>query len=145
MKILVAHDSEMLRSRIRLILSDVSHAEITKDVSTMGQINDEIRSSKPDVVVMHLSRMHEIAVRSTTLLRKDNPDLIIIALTDTTTPHYREIWRNTGADFVFDEATELGLLADGLSAIASDTVADGPLAPGNIHPPLNSSTPGVVQ
>ena len=107
LKVFIADDSQVFRSRLVEMLSDFRGIEI------IGQARDAIEASKlleqlrPDVIILDIRMPGGSGIDVLRNIKKDVNNPKIIMLTNYSYPVYREKCKGLGADFFFDKSTEM--------------------------------------
>ena len=116
---LLAVDSEMLRPRLHTILNEIAGVETVHDVSDVRLVAKEVHDFEPDVVVLSLLEPDHSSTRLASILRAENPKLILIALTGPFTDIEDAAWHNAGFNCVFDITIGPNQLVDYISTFVS--------------------------
>ncbi|MFZ1081979.1 MAG: hypothetical protein WAO19_08635 [Candidatus Kryptoniota bacterium] len=118
-RILVAVDFEVLRPRLRAILSEISGVETVHDVANVQHVANEVREFKPDIVILSLLKLSHSSTRLASLLRAENPDLPLIALISPFTNRDEATWQKVGVDRTFNITSGHKLLIDYICAFVA--------------------------
>ena len=105
-KLLLADDSELIRSRLAGLLKDNPGA---KEVATADSLKQTLRAVSrflPDLVILDLNFPDGNAISIIPLLRRMAPRMRIAVLTNDVNPYVVERCRQAGADWCFDKSTE---------------------------------------
>ena len=118
MRLLIADDSEILRTYLANVLSRIEGVEI------VGQVEDSseaVERLKPDVAILDIRMPKgDGTLALETIKRSKYPPKAII-LTHYPYPHYRKRCMDAGADYFFDRSTEFKELADVLKELTQET------------------------
>ena len=110
LRLFIADDSKVLRSRLHEILSDVKGVQIVGMSGKSKDVISIIEDLKPDAVILDI-RMpgtNGISLLETIKKKKDSP--IIIMFTNYPYLQYRKRCMDLGADFFFYKAIEFDKL-----------------------------------
>lgn len=112
MRLFLADDSEVLRSRISQLISGIKGIEIAGEAGTVSGALEAVESLKPDVVVLDIRMPGGDSLEALQKMKKmDTPPMVIIF----TSYPYLQLRRkclNAGADHFFYKATEFGRLIE---------------------------------
>ncbi len=120
MRVLVINDSDVLRYRIRTVVTEIPEIELIGETTDLRQAIDIIHRSLPDIVVVCFQRLSQPLLRTAANLRAINPETNIIVLTGVLSYDTQEVWRELGANFVFDLTMGLDLLIETLNEATSE-------------------------
>ncbi len=118
MRILLATDSEIMRPKLRAIISEIPNVECVSDVADEVNVVCEVLSTCPDVVVVVLPKFGRLGTGVVPVIRRINPDVIIVVLTLPFNSAGEEVWKEAGATFVFSLTTQLNQFIDCLTALS---------------------------
>jgi DNA-binding NarL/FixJ family response regulator len=118
MRLLIADDSEILRSRLCDLLSDLAGVTIVGQAHDCVSALEAVLSLKPDVVILdiHISGGDGMGVLETIKKRADPPKVIMF----TNYPYlqYRKRCLDVGADYFFYKANDFEQLVDVVKELA---------------------------
>jgi DNA-binding NarL/FixJ family response regulator len=118
MRLLIADDSEILRSRLCDLLSDLAGVTIVGQANDCASALEAVLSLKPDVVILdiHISGGDGMGVLETIKKRVDPPKVIMF----TNYPYlqYRKRCLDVGADYFFYKANDFEQLVDVVKELA---------------------------
>lgn len=124
LKVLIADDSDVFRSRLVNLLSD------NPSIGIVGEARDGtgaavlIEKYKPDVVILDIRMPRETGFEVLKQVKKSKSAPIVIMLTNYPYKQYKEKCLQDGADYFFDKATEFwripGVLKEILVSFQSD-------------------------
>jgi DNA-binding NarL/FixJ family response regulator len=106
MKVFIADDSEVFRERLAEMLSDLPEIEIVGQAEDGTQATNLIEKLNPDVVILDIRMPRGNGMDVLQNIKKNNPALIVIMLTNYPYSQYRKKCMKAGADYFFDKATE---------------------------------------
>jgi len=107
MRVIIADDSEILRSRLIEMLKEIRGIEVVAQAKDSREAIDAIRVHHPDVVIMDIRMPGNdgiVAIETIRKTRKNRPKIIVF----TNYPYlqYRKKCMDAGADFFFYKALE---------------------------------------
>ncbi|MCA1554312.1 MAG: response regulator transcription factor, partial [Chloroflexi bacterium] len=106
MKVFVADDSSAVRTRVIRMLSEVKGVEVVGQAGDAPEALDEIRSIKPDAVILDIHMPSGSGIDMLQELCKEDPKPVVIMLTNYPYTQYRERCLRAGADYFFDKSNE---------------------------------------
>jgi len=106
MKVFIADDSAVVRERLIEMLSEFPEIEIIGQAQSVPESIESIRALHPDVVILDIRMPGGSGIDVLQNIKKNNPALIVIMLTNYPYPQYRKKCMEAGADYFFDKATE---------------------------------------
>jgi DNA-binding NarL/FixJ family response regulator len=113
----IVDDSEILRSRLVQMLSEVEGLEIVGEAGFVRDAIREIRKLKPDIAILDIKMADGSGIDILTAMKKDNLRTRTIIFTNYPYLQYRKRCLDAGADFFFYKATELNKLLDVLKGM----------------------------
>lgn len=106
MKIFIADDSAIVRERLITMFSEMEGIEVIGTAQRGNEAIECIQELKPDVVILDIRMPGGNGIDVLQSIKKENPDLMVIMLTNYPYPQYRKKCMKAGADYFFDKATE---------------------------------------
>jgi DNA-binding NarL/FixJ family response regulator len=106
LKILIADDSALLRSRLSLLVSEVPGVELVGQAATAGETIETIQRLKPNVVILDLRMPGGGGLQVLEKLKSIETAPLVIILTAFAYPQYRQRCLELGASYFFDKTTE---------------------------------------
>ena len=106
MKVLIVDDSEVVRERLKAMLSDVTEL---KNISQAGDVPEAIGSIQklnPEVVILDIRMPGGSGIDVLREIKKGNQPPLVMVLTNYPYPQYHRKYIDAGADFFFDKSTE---------------------------------------
>ena len=106
MRVLIADNSALIRERLTWLLADL------KDVEIAGQARDALEARrlakrlKPDVAILDVGMPKGGETDLLFDVKKANPSVKVIVLTNDAYPEIRNKCFDEGADYFFDKSTE---------------------------------------
>ena len=106
MKLLVADDSELIRSRLLGMLDGVTGIASIDTADTLAQTLFYVENATPTLLILdlHLADGHAIPLLPT--LKALAPEMEVVVLTNDDSPFNRARSLQAGADWFFDKPTE---------------------------------------
>lgn len=105
-KVFIVDDSEVVRERLRAMLSEEKEIEIIGQAQDPFEAIEGIRRLKPDAVILDLRMPGGNGINVLRDIKKDKLVPTVIILTNYPYPQYRRECMKAGADFFFDKSTE---------------------------------------
>ena len=112
MKIFVVEDSEVVRERLKLLLTEVSEVEIIGEAETQTEAIALITELKPDVVILDIRLANGSGIDVLHNIKKGKSVPMVIILTNYPYPQYKEKCLKAGADYFFDKSSEFNKIAE---------------------------------
>jgi len=106
MKVFIADDSAVFRERMIEMLSELPEIEIIGQAKDGIQATNLITKLNPDVVILDIRMPKGNGIDMLQNIKKNNPALIVIMLTNYPYPQYRKKCMKAGADYFFDKSAE---------------------------------------
>ena len=106
MKVFIADDSAVVRERLIDMLSELPDVEIVGQAEDGLQATNLIEKLTPDVAILDIRMPRGNGIEALQNIKKNNPALIVIMLTNYPYPQYRKKCMKAGADYFFDKSTE---------------------------------------
>ena len=106
MRLFIADDSSILKSRLVEIISDIEGLEIVGEAEDAVQAIREIDNIKPDIVVLYIRMPKGNGIEVLDSLRKKDKVPTIIVFTNYPYLQYRKRCLDAGADFFFYKALD---------------------------------------
>jgi len=112
MRLLIVDDSEIVRERLKTMLSEVPMME------TIGQAKDQkeaielVGKLNPDVVIVDIQMPGGSGINLLREVKKRKKPPQLIVLTNQSYPQYRRKCMEAGANFFFDKSTEFDKVAE---------------------------------
>jgi DNA-binding NarL/FixJ family response regulator len=112
MKLLVADDSTMLRERIIGLISELNQIAVINQTDDLTATLHSIRSVVPDVAILDRRIISGRGISALQNMKRENPAMTIVVLTDLPSPLIQNKYLGAGADFYLDKSTEIGKLRE---------------------------------
>jgi DNA-binding NarL/FixJ family response regulator len=120
MKIVIVDDSPIIRARLITMLDDIDSLEIVGQANSGQEAIDVVSRLNPDAMVLDIRMPGLTGVDVLERLKKTNPRMLIIMMTNYPYQQYRERCMAAGADYFFDKSTEFDKII-GVFAEAAQT------------------------
>ena len=121
-QILIVDDSDVMRERLKSLLSEIEGIEIAGEASDARQAVDAIGRLKPDVVILDI-RMPEgsgIDVLKALPRNGGGKSARVMVFTNFPFPQYRKACIDLGADYFFDKSQDFNKLCDTLRQFVAE-------------------------
>lgn len=118
MRLFIVDDSDIMRSRILDMLSDIKGIKIIGQADDGVEAMDAIRNLKPDIVILDIKMPRGDGITVLETLKKGKNPPAIIMFTNYPYFQYRKKCLDSGADYFFYKAVEFGKLIDLLKKLA---------------------------
>ena len=106
MRVVIADDSTVVRQRLIRLLDDVNGVEVVGQADDVPLAKNLVEMLKPDVAILDIRMPTGSGADLVPNLKRMDPDLKIIMLTNYAYPENRKKCMDSGADFFFDKSTE---------------------------------------
>ena len=124
MKVLIADDSEEVRERMKMLISEICGVGAIGEAANVQQAIDHIRMQIPDVVILDIRMPGGNGIDVLRKIEKNKCLPVVIMLTNHPSSQYRRKCMDAGADFFFDKTREfekvIEVLRGGIKGRASD-------------------------
>ena len=107
------------------MLSEVPEVENVGQSGKPVEAIKSIQSLNPDVAILDIRMPGGSGIDVLKYIKKDNPDIIVIMLTNYPYPQYRKKCVERGADYFFDKSTEFEKVIDVLKQLIQDHTVTG--------------------
>jgi DNA-binding NarL/FixJ family response regulator len=106
MKIVIVDDSPIIRARLITMLDDIDSLEIVGQANSGQDAIDVVSRLNPDAIILDIRMPGLTGVDVLERLKRTNPRMLIIMMTNYPYQQYRERCMAAGADYFFDKSTE---------------------------------------
>jgi DNA-binding NarL/FixJ family response regulator len=110
MRMFIVDDSEILRSRLVQMLSEIEGLEIVGEAGFVRDAIREIKRLNPDIAIIDMKMPDGSGIDILAAIKKDKMVTRVIVFTNYPYLQYRKKCLDAGADFFFYKATELDKL-----------------------------------
>ncbi|RQW05366.1 MAG: DNA-binding response regulator, partial [Calditrichaeota bacterium] len=107
MRLLIADDSEILRSRLIEMLNHIPGIEIVGEVENGVDAVVFADRLKPDVIILDIRMPNADGILALESIRRSNSISKIIILTNYPYPQYKQKCLEAGADYFFSKSEEI--------------------------------------
>jgi len=122
MKVVVVDDSIIVRERLIKMFSDIPSLTIVGEAGNSFEALNIIEDKNPDVVVLDIKIPGDSGVEVLKRIKKMNPSIIAILLTNYPLGQYKEKCLEYGADYFFDKSEEYSNVIEVLKSLASGRI-----------------------
>jgi DNA-binding NarL/FixJ family response regulator len=106
LKVLIADDSALLRTRLSLLVSELPGVELIGQTATAGETIETIQRLKPNVVILDISMPGGGGLQVLETLRLSETAPLFIILTAYACSQYRQRCLELGASYFFNKTME---------------------------------------
>jgi len=117
MRVLIADDSEILRSRLIEMLSEFKEIDIVGQTGYAQEAIELIRELIPDVVILDIRLPDRNGINVLEMIKKRNISTKVIIFTNYPYFQYRKRCLDAGAEFFFYKAAEFEKLVEALKEL----------------------------
>ena len=117
MRLFIADDSELLRSHLVNMISELKEIEIVGQVRNARDAVESIRRLNPDVVILDIHMPDGNGISVLEKIREDKNLAKVIIFTNFPYVQYRKRCMEAGADYFFYKATEFERLMEVLKQL----------------------------
>lgn len=111
MRAIVADDSELLRERIKSVLTSFANVELVGEASDGRTVVRMVKELVPDLVILDIQMPELNGIKALKEIRTSGSRATICVLTNFPFPQYRDRCFAEGADYFFDKTSEFQMLA----------------------------------
>ena len=105
MRVMIVDESPLVRDRLNVMLREVGASEIFEADGAETALRI-MRRSVLDAVLLDLPLGHDAGVMLVRQLRSQQPQALIVVLTNYASESHRREWLRRGAHFLFDKSRE---------------------------------------
>lgn len=121
MKVLIADDSLLVCVRLMLVLSKLDGLELAGYTRDAASAIESVSRLKPDIVILDIQMIGGSGIDVLRIVKRNQPGIIAIMLTNLSHQQYRKKCMDAGADFFFDKSTEFFEMAELFEHLAQRT------------------------
>jgi DNA-binding NarL/FixJ family response regulator len=114
LKILIADDSDLVRERLRELISEIPDTEIVGEATNGGETLAALERLTPDVLILDIRMPGGNGIDALGAAKEHRPAPVVVMLTAYAYPQYRKRCLEAGAEYFFDKSTEFERVADAL-------------------------------
>ena len=111
-RVLIVDDSEVIRQRLRSLISDTENVELAGEAEDTQSAIDLWQSTNPDIVILDLRMPGGGGINVLREIKKQSPETMVVILTNYPYIAYRKRCIELGADYFFDKSLEFGKVKD---------------------------------
>lgn len=111
MRVIVADDSELLRERIKSVLTSCANVELVGEAADGRTVVRMVKELVPDVVILDIQMPEVNGIKALKEIRKGGSRATICVLTNFPYTQYRDRCFAEGADYFLDKTSEFHKLA----------------------------------
>lgn len=119
--VVLADDSEVVRQRLRSVISGIPDVQIVGEAADADQALERIREHGPDVVVLDMFMPAGGGTRVLQDLAAAKQRPIVLVFTNFAYPEYRDACLQLGADHFLDKSADLERLISILGQLAQSS------------------------
>ena len=123
-RVVIADDSDLVRTCLDMLISDVSGVEVVGHASDAPQALEIVERLRPDVVILDVSMPGGGGIGVLSTLKESEPAPVAIMLTAFPFRQYRERALEAGADYFFDKATDFTRIPEVLRELQAMVAVD---------------------
>ena len=120
MRIIIADDSEILRSRLIEIVSDIPGTHIVGCAESSSDVIEAVAESDPDVVILDISMPGGNGIVALEAIKKRKKCPLIVMFTNYPYLQYRKKCLEAGADYFYYKSNEFEKLIKLLKRLAKE-------------------------
>jgi DNA-binding NarL/FixJ family response regulator len=118
MQVFLVDDSVVIRQRLKRMLTDVDQIQVVGEAGdAQTATTDAILKQKPDAVLLDIHLLNGSGIDVLARLKKADPTIAVIILTDYPFQQYRIKCMEAGADFFFVKSTEFDQVVPALKKL----------------------------
>ncbi len=106
MRVIIGDDSEVLRTRLIEILTEIEGIEVVGYAGDSIKVVEEVAHLNPDVVILDIRMPGENGISALESIKKREKAPLVIMFTNFPYLQYRKRCLDAGADFFFYKSTE---------------------------------------
>ncbi len=106
MRLYIADDSAIIRSRLISMISEIEGIEIVGEGETLPEVMRDVNGLHPDVLILDIRMPDVDGILALEQIKQDEKPPIIIMFTNYPYLQYRKRCLEAGADFFFYKAVE---------------------------------------
>lgn len=106
MKVLIADDSEIIRSRMKGLLSEYNGVNDFLETNTGAGTVKILEENDPEILILDLSMPEGGGFHVLDYIKKRNRSILTIVLTNYTSTEYKFRCKNLGVKYFYDKSSE---------------------------------------
>ena len=112
MKVFIVDDSDILRERLRSILTEIKRVEVMGEAEDALQAREFLEKHTPDAVILDIRMPKGSGIDILEMIKRTKPSIKVIVLTNYPFPQYRKKCIELGAEYFLDKSTEFDKLPE---------------------------------
>ena len=112
MKVFIADDSLLVCVRLMSVLSKLNGLELVGYTRDAASTIESVSRLRPDIVILDIQMLGGSGIDVLQIVKRNQPGIIAIMLTNLSHPQYRKKCMDAGADFFFDKSTQFFEMAE---------------------------------
>ena len=112
MNIIVVDNSRIVRDRISTLVGTIPDAHVNSFDISEYKYGHACEKVDANIIIISADDASSICLSKFKNLKKENPELLGIVLSNKPYEEYEIKWRNVGAEFYFDKSTEFEKILD---------------------------------
>jgi DNA-binding NarL/FixJ family response regulator len=113
--VLIVDDSTLVRQRLSALLAEAPGLRIVGEAANAAGALSAVRRLAPDAVVLDIRMPGASGIEVLEHIKADNPNILVIMLTNYDFDQYRRQCLASGADYFFNKAREFERVIDVLT------------------------------
>ena len=109
---MVVDNSKIVRDRISTLVRDLPNAHINSFDISEYKYGHPCEKVDPNIIIISADDASSACLSRFKNLKKENPELLGIVLSNKQYEEYKIKWREAGAEFYFDKSTEFKKILD---------------------------------
>jgi CheY-like chemotaxis protein len=111
-KIFVVEDSAPVRERLVELITELEGCEVIGEAATCQAALNGVRRTRPDVAIFDIQLADGSGIEALARLRREQPQLRGIVLTNYATPQHQKASFQAGAEYFLDKSADFERIAD---------------------------------
>jgi DNA-binding NarL/FixJ family response regulator len=103
-RVVIADDSKVILNRLTQLVSELDQVEVVGEAETGAQAIESIVRLEPDVVILDIRMPQPNGIGVLEAIKRANPNIVVIMLTNYPYPQHQKRCANAGADFFLDKS-----------------------------------------
>lgn len=105
-KVFIADDSDIFRERFISLLLEIPEVKIAGQARDVSEATRFIREQKPDMAILDIRMPGGSGIVVLKSIKKYNPSVMVIMLTNYPYPQYRKKCMKEGTDYFFEKSKD---------------------------------------
>jgi DNA-binding NarL/FixJ family response regulator len=112
LKIFIVDDSDLVRERLKELISEVPDTEIVGEAATGAETLAALGQLKPDVLILDIRMPGGNGIDALEAAKEQRPAPVVVMLTAYGYPQYRKRCLEAGAEYFIDKSMEFEHVGD---------------------------------